>query len=293
MYLCYIDETGNRDPRLRIPRRDGTEIEGDWLYVLTALCIFEQRWHTLEKPINRHKHALMEHIRNETGVVLQLADCEVKSNWIRQPRERAKHPFLSHLLEAEITALVDVFYRQLAATNAQIFAILVDKRHLAAGMTQHDIHLRSWERMLELIENFMRARHHKHQAIMINDDVSRQTNRMLAMSHAQLLDSGTRRDTWLRHICEMPMFVRSELSAGVQLADLCSYNIYRAFKSGTLSYPFFQRIAPAIWTEHERVHAGERFCGVWVLDAPNSPLIPLVRQFEKEQALARWGQGLK
>ena len=25
MYLCYIDETGNRDPRLKIPQRDGTE----------------------------------------------------------------------------------------------------------------------------------------------------------------------------------------------------------------------------------------------------------------------------
>lgn len=41
MFLCYIDETGNRDPRLDIPRKDGEIIEGDPLYVLTALCIFE------------------------------------------------------------------------------------------------------------------------------------------------------------------------------------------------------------------------------------------------------------
>ena len=85
------------------------------------------------------------------------------------------------------------------------------------------------------------------------------------------------------------MFVRSELSAGVQLADLCSYNIYRAFKYGDLTYPFFQRIAPFIWTPHERVRRGNPFSGIWVLDGPNSPLIPLVKTFENEQALAREG----
>lgn len=293
MYLCYIDETGNRDPRLKIPQKDGTVKDGDPLYVLTALCIFEQRWHTMEKPINRHKVSLIERIRRDTGISLTLADCEVKSNWLRQPRERARHRFLSHLSESELTGLSDVFYQQLAAAHATIFAVLVDKRCLAQGTTQHDIHLRSWERLLELIEHFMRARHHKHQAIMINDDVSRQTNRMLAMSHAQLLDRGTGRDTWLRHICEMPMFVRSELSAGVQLADLCSYNIYRAFKAGDLAYPFFQRIAPFIWTPHDRVNEGKPFSGLWVLDGASSPLVPLVKQFENEQALARWGQGLR
>lgn len=138
-----------------------------------------------------------------------------------------------------------------------------------------------------MIEHFMRARHHKHQAIMINDDVSREVNRMLAMSHAHLLDKGTRSDTWLRHICEMPMFVRSELSAGVQLADLCSYNIYRAFKHADLAYPFFHRIAPFIWSKHERVRHGPAFSGLCVLDSAESPLIQLVRQFEKEQALTR------
>ena len=289
MYLCYIDETGNRDPRLTIPQRDGTEKNGDFLYVLTALCIFERGWHTMEKRINRHKMSLIDRIQRETDVCLQLADCEVKSNWLRQPKERSRHAFLSQLADNDLLALTDVFYQQLEATRASIFSVLVDKRLLPIGATQHDVHLQSWERLLELIEQFMRARHHKHQAIMINDDVDRQTNRMLAMSHAQLLDAGTRRDTWLRHICEMPMFVRSELSAGVQLADLCSYNIYRAFKTGDLSYPFFRRIAPFIWSMHNEVNPRQkRFSGTCVLEGVGtSTLAPLLRQFEKEQALAK------
>jgi hypothetical protein len=87
----------------------------------------------------------------------------------------------------------------------------------------------------------------------------------------------------------MAMFVRSELSAGVQLADMCSYAIYLAFKSADLAYPFFQRIAPSIWTTHERVRAGRPFSGIAVLDGPGSPLVTLVETFEKEQALARKG----
>ncbi len=293
MYICYIDETGNRDPRTLIPRKDGTEIDGDPLYVLTALCIFEQRWHTMEKPINRYKVSLIERIRRDTGVQLTLADCEVKSNWLRQPRERARHPFLSHLTPTELTGLADSFYRQLDAARATLFAVLVDKRQLPTGTRQADIHMRSWERLLELIERFMRARHHKHQAIMLNDDVNQRANRMLAMSHARLLDGGTNRDTWLRHICEMPMFVRSELSAGVQLADLCSYNIYRAFRDNDLRYPFFERIAPYIWTRQHRINVGRPFSGLCVLDEKGSPLVQIVEQFEEKQALARRDQGLQ
>lgn len=289
MFLCYIDETGNRDPRLKIPQKNGTEKEGDWLYVLTSLCIFEQRWHTLEKPINRHKLALIERIRRDKGVSLELSDCEVKSNWLRQPKERAKHPFLQHLSSEDLSGLTDCFLNRLEPTHATIFSVLVDKRQLPAGTTQHDVHLRSWEQLLENIERFMRVRHHKHQAIMINDDVSREMNQMLAMGHAALLDKGTRRDTWLRHICEMPMFVRSELSAGVQLADLCSYNVYRAFKAEDLGYTYFARISPYIWPGRDS--AARRISpplrGISLLDGGGqSPLVTLVEQFEKEQALA-------
>jgi len=46
----------------------------------------------------------------------------------------------------------------------------------------------------------------------------------------------------------MPLFVRSELSNGVQLADMVSYNIYRAFRSADVSYPHFSRLLPCFWS---------------------------------------------
>lgn len=287
MYLCYVDESGNRDPRLQIPQKDGSTKAGDWLYVVTALCIFEQKWHTLEKPINRFKQAIMARIERESGIKLTLADAEVKSYWVRQPKERADRLFFANMQPDELTRLTELYFAQLSAVNATLFSVLVDKRTLAGGVTQDDIHVASWEKLLELVQRFMIGKHPKHQAIMINDDVSREMNRMLAMTHARLLDKGTTNNTWLRNICEMPMFVRSELSVGVQLADLCSYNIYRAFKSGDLAYPYFARLAPYLWGPHDAVMRGPRFNGIHVLNGSTSELIPLVRQFEREQALAK------
>ncbi len=94
----------------------------------------------------------------------------------------------------------------------------------------------------------MRTEHDRHQAVMVVDDASPQLNRSLAMKHAYFQDQGTSAGLWLQHISEMPLFVRSELSNGVQLADLVSYNIYRAFRAGELTYPFFARLVPCFWS---------------------------------------------
>ena len=282
MFLCYVDETGNRDPRLEIPRKDGTVLPGDPLYVLTAVTLFEQRWHGFEKTLNRHKSMLMDLIYKSKGIRLQLADCEVKSNWLRMPRERQRHPFLGHLTDRELQGLVDLYYQQLDYHKMNVFSVIMDKRCLPDYMDQEKLHRKSWELLLELVERFMRARHGRHQAIMITDDVSKQMNRSLAMKHAHILDQGTRRDLWLRHICEMPMFVRSELSNGVQLADLCSYNIYRALKTADLTYAFFQRIADRIWSRHAPARA-PAFSGIYIYTG-QSAIMPVWEQFEKERA---------
>ena len=293
MYLFYIDETGNRDPRLLIPKADGTTIQGDWLYVLTAVGLYEHKWHGFEKPINRQKRGLIQRIRYLHGVELELADCEIKSNWLRQPKERGRHPLLSRLREDEIKGLVNFYFDQLDRCGMTIFSVLVDKRYLPSYMDMTKLHRKSWEILLEQIEGWMRRWHDKHQAIMIVDDVDRQMNRSLAMKHAHILDQGTHRDTWLRHICEMPMFVRSELSNGVQLADLCGYNIYRAFKTADLKYPFFDRISNSIWCHRTPLTFGQMpFRGLYVYPS-KSPLRALARELQERRTPVKIDRGSK
>lgn len=281
MLLFYVDESGNRDPRLTIPRADGSIVEGDPVYVLTAVSLYEHRWHGFEKTLNRHKNWLLGRIAREKNLRLDLPDAELKSNWLRQPIALAQRPFFASLPPLEVTALVDLFYQQLGYHHMNILTVVADKRHLHDYMDAAKLHRKTWELLLQLVERFMRNVHPKHQAIMVNDDVGREINRSLALKHAYILDKGTADGTWLKHICEMPMFVRSELSNGVQLADLCCYNIYRAFKTGNLAYPFFARIAPHIWSRSN--DAGRPFSGICVFP-DGSPLQSLADEFEKQRA---------
>jgi len=96
MLIFYIDESGNRDPRLKITRADGSTIDGDWLYVLTAVSLFEHRWHGFDKTLNRHKNRLLGKLARENNLRLELPDAELKSNWLRQPTALAERPFLAY-----------------------------------------------------------------------------------------------------------------------------------------------------------------------------------------------------
>jgi hypothetical protein len=64
----------------------------------------------------------------------------------------------------------------------------------------------------------------------------------------------------------MPLFVRSELSNGVQLADLTSYNVYRAFKARDFSYDWFRRVTPYLWQSADTAIGGLK------VFPPESPL---------------------
>lgn len=249
MFFFYVDESGNLDPDCSdIQRLDGSSTPKEYLYVLTAISLFDQKWHGFAKTINRKKRELMDSIYRSSGVRLELSDCEVKSTWVRIPKQRKKHPFLSRLTDGALTELCELYYRQLNHHNMWIFCVVIDKRHLLGYMDQAKLHRKAWELLLERIEEFMRFNNPKHQALMICDNVSIQANQSLAMKHAYLLEEGTTRNLWLTHICEMPHFVQSELCNGVQLADLVGYNFYRGFRYENPDYPFLLKVLPNLWT---------------------------------------------
>jgi hypothetical protein len=70
------------------------------------------------------------------------------------------------------------------------------------------------------------------------DDSGRKENRSLAMKHAYIQREGGQLMRF-HHIVEYPMFIDSALSNGIQLADLCGYNVYRAFRDQNFTYPYF------------------------------------------------------
>ncbi len=247
MYLFYVDETGNLDPETEKLNEDGTVTQKDWLYVITAFGLFEHKWRNFYAPIIRKKRELIDLVARRGRSRLELAQCEIKSNWIRIPAERKRHPFLSLLTDVEINSLVAVYYQQLSSIPMSLFSVVIDKRHLEAYMDRNKLHRKAWELLCERIQSYMAECHKKHKAVIITDDVGKNANISLAMKHSYFLESGTSSGLRMKNIIEMPLFVSSELSEGVQFADLCSYSIYHAIRYDKKDYSFFTPLLPLIY----------------------------------------------
>lgn len=282
MYFFYFDESGSRDPSIGTPER-----RKDHLYVLLAVGMYERQWRPFEDEISGKKLALAAYLRSLGADRFDLADCEVKSNWMRNPKEREERsPFLHALCDQDRTNLAQCFFDQIDRRKAVIMAAVIDKRHLHDHMTAETLHKKAYELVLERIEHYMAEFHDKHQALVVMDDTSKQLNRAVAMKHSWLQRTGNAH-VGFKHIVEYPFFARSELSNGVQLADLLAYNVYRAFKSEDLTYPYFDAMLPNFYRRAQETTLD----GLKVWPEP-SPLIAKARdawQAHKRKALHAGG----
>lgn len=270
MYFFYFDESGSRDPSVGTP-----EAPRDHLYVLLTVGMYERQWPIFDREIAHLKLEFAEYARRGGKGRFELADCEVKSNWVRNPKERVKKsPFLSTLDERDMTCLMECFFSQLEARRTVLMAAVIDKRYLHDHVDHEILHKKAYEFLLERIEQFMAEYHPKHNALIVMDDTSKELNCAVAMKHAWFQRAGNQHVAF-RHIVEYPFFTRSELSNGVQLADLLAYSVYRAFRDADFAYPYFARLLPFFYCRQEgRVLDGLK---VW---PEGSPLI--------EQARALW-----
>ncbi len=279
MYLFYVDESGTLDPKVTGVKKDGATFDKEWLYSLTAFGLFEHKWRHFYNPIIGKKRELIDRIAQRTGNRLELSECEIKSAWVRIPKRRAEHAFLAHLSPEELTELVETYYSTIDRLPVRLFSVVVDKRHLRDHMDRNQLHRKAWELLCERIELFMREFHPKHKALLVADDVSKQDNIALTMKHAYFLECGTSCGLPFKSIIETPFFVRSELSEGVQLADLCSYNVYRAFREEDFDYPHFRRLLPKMYFSNN-THM-DKIDGIKVFPDES----PLVETFNKKSAL--------
>ena len=237
MYFFYFDESGSRDPSIGTPEKPK-----DYLYVLLAVGMYEREWKKFEKEITNTKQELADYLHRIGHNRYDLTACEVKSNWLRHTKERqAKSPFLHHLEEKDRTRLVETFMRQLDSRKCVVMATVIDKRYLLPHMTSEMLHKKAYEFMLERIEHYMNEYHPKHLALIVMDDTSKQLNQAIALKHAYFQRAGNQ-NMRFNHIVEYPFFTRSELSNGVQLADLLAYDVYRAFHRENFAYPYFQEV---------------------------------------------------
>jgi len=289
MYFFYVDESGTHDPQVEGTRADGTPFEKDWILVKVAVSLFEQRWFGFEKAINQRKLQLLDQLRQSKGLQLDLADAEIKAHWIKNKRARSKRPFLANLQPEQLNRLVDFFYDQIRYHKMHVFAVVVDKRHLYKYMTHEKLHRKAYELLLERLENFLVNWHPKHRGLVVTDSTSKEMNKSLALKHSYFQREGTTSGLRLGHIVELPMFVESYLSNGVQLADLCAHNIYHAFRLRSLEYGRFPDLVPAFYTSP--LTPTEKIDGLKVFP-DESDLQDLVTELEKQRTKKEAPSGL-
>ena len=282
MYFFYFDESGSRDPSV------GTAAKPkDHLYVLLAVGMWEGQWRHFENAISGLKLELADYLHRDGKGRFELAECEVKSNWVRVPAEREKRSrFLHELHFDDLTRLTDAYSEQVAERNMVILASVIDKRFLRGHVTHETLHKKAYEFLLERIQHYMREYHGRHRALIVMDDTGKQLNSAVAMKHAWFQRAGNRNMVFPA-IVEYPFFTRSELSNGVQLADLLAYNVYRAFKREDFDYPYFERLLPNFYRRRE----GAALDGLKVWP-DGSPLIGAARtawDAYKQEAL--WAEG--
>ncbi|MGE4565612.1 MAG: DUF3800 domain-containing protein [Victivallaceae bacterium] len=240
MYLFYIDESGNRDLE---------HLERERFYVLASVGMFERRWKKFHFEIENVKKGILKRINDDYGLALDLSrDTEVKSTYLRNPNARKNHPFSLFQTDFERKTLSDAFFEQIEEIKAIVIAVVIDKRYIDNRLSsQLELHNKAWELLCERIESFMQEKHDKHKAILITDDTGLQNNLAAAKHQSDLYRRGASSGLRMNHIIEMPLFVSSQTNAGVQLADICAYNIYRRFKDDLPEYDFFVRIRPFIY----------------------------------------------
>ena len=106
----------------------------------------------------------------------------------------------------------------------RLFAECIDKVHFDPTITNMPIHEQAFEQVVSRFEYFLKNTQSSY-GLLIHDN-----NQTVAERHTELMKTFLRKGTlWtqIEHVIETPMFVDSQLTSMVQLADLCAYAIRR------------------------------------------------------------------
>lgn len=257
MYLFYFDESGSRDSQWR-------KGKNDHVYVLLAVGIHERQWRKFDHEITHLKLELADYLKRDKMLDFPLDQCEIKSHWLRNPKARTQDSHFLHALDPDDRARIsNTYFEQVKKRQAVILASIIDKRCLPAKMAGGQMHEMAYEFLMERIQHYMRDNKPNQQTIIIMDDLSKELNRDMTLNHAAFQRRGNRNMSF-PSIIEYPFFVRSELSNGVQLADLLAYTVFHAFTYDKPDYEWLDRILPQFYRKSTREIQGLK---VWAKDS--------------------------
>ena len=297
MHLCYIDESGTFD----VP---GTSQH----YVLAGISVPDWLWKQLHTQIEvfKRSHELEEAEIHVAWMMRPYAEqrsilgfdsmtIEQRRSAVRMKRreelyrlqrtngkafKQTKKTYKQteaymHLTLQERRRIV-VGLAQLVSEwrEARLFAECIDKVHFDPRLTGRTVHEQAFEQLVSRFERYLRNIQLGH-GMLIHDN-----NQTVAERLTELMKTFLRTGTlWteIDRVIETPMFVDSQLTNMVQIADLCAYALRRYLENGEeeLFNLIFQRADRAGGTAVGVRHFTRPGCDCKICLSHNAPALPV------------------
>ncbi len=260
MYLCYIDESGTSD----IPGNTSH-------FVLAGISIPIWHWNTCDREVESIKRPIglqdaeihvawllrkypeqarianfdslsFDQRRSEVERARRQELLRLQSSSKHKLYQQTKKNFLKtqdyiHLTLAERKAFILKVARCVGGWGfARLFAECVDKVHFDPRRSVRTIDEQAFEQIVSRFEQYLQAipcgadQQRRNYGLLIHDN-----NQTVANKHTKLMKAFLRAGTfWTRveSIIETPLFVDSQLTSMVQIADLCAYGLRRYLENG-------------------------------------------------------------
>jgi hypothetical protein len=268
MYLCYVDESGVPEipgnsshfvlAGIAIPIERWREADAAISAIMNRYGLADQELHTawlVRKYIEQSKIADFEsldwtHRRSEVEKFRVAEIYRVRRAGIAKRNSELKKnyrktaPYI-HLTLGERERLAREIADAVSRwTWARLFAECIDKAHFDPARTARSVSEQAFEQLISRFEQFLRHTDvpgRPNFGLIIHDNnqtVSEKHTALMRHFHSQ----GTLWTT-VSKIMETPLFVGSDLTRMVQIADFCSFAIRRYVENGNeeLFSPLFQR----------------------------------------------------
>lgn len=268
MYLCYVDESGVSEipgnsshfvlAGLAIPIDHWREADAAVSAVMDRYGLSNQELHTawlVRKYIEQSKIGgfdSMDWVRRRSEVekyrvaeVYRVRKLGIGKRNSELKKNYKKTAAYIHLTLAERQKLAREIATVVSSwTWARLFAESINKAHFDPARAHRGIGEQAFEQVISRFEQFLKNTELPGRAnfgLIIHDN-----NQTVAKKHTDLMRQFHARGTgWttIHRIIETPLFVGSDLTRMVQIADLCSFAIRRYVENGEkeLFVPLFQR----------------------------------------------------
>jgi hypothetical protein len=252
MYLCYIDESGTSQipgntshfvlAGLSIPiwywkkceeeiqqikkKYDliDAEIHTGWIIRLYIEQIKIANFSSLD-PFRRKQ----EVVKYRTGELLRLQKSKNSKHYHQQKKNYEQTKNYIHLTHQERVAFIEEVAQTIGDWGfARLFAECINKLHFDPSIPSKSADEQAFEQLVSRFQQFLKlttSYQDKNYGILIHDN-----NTTVAKRHTELMKKFHKTGTlWtaIDNIIETPLFVNSQLTSMIQLADLCAYALRR------------------------------------------------------------------